>query len=105
MLIVTTPPTTYRIASNSQKYIPHGSHLLYTNQFYIEIAFREPRISPRFGEKCLVGMVRSEPYTKIVELPEMRREMVQLGRQDVRASRYAYGLVNNSERTHSLEGP
>jgi len=45
---------------------------------------------------------RSEPYTKIVELPEMRREMVQLGRQDVRAGRYAYGLVNNSERTHSL---
>ena len=39
---------------------------------------------------------RAEPYTKIVgELPEMRRETVQLVRQAVGAGRHAYVLVNN----------
>lgn len=39
---------------------------------------------------------RTEPYTKIVaELPQMRRETVQLVRQAVRESRRAYVLVNN----------
>ncbi len=39
---------------------------------------------------------RAEPYTKIVgELPEMRRETVQLVRQAVSAGRHAYVLVNN----------
>src|SRR6266849_121787 len=39
---------------------------------------------------------RAEPYTKIVdELPQMRREAVQLARQAVSQGRYAYVLVNN----------
>ena len=39
---------------------------------------------------------RAEPYSKIVgELPEMRRETVQLVRQAVSAGRHAYVLVNN----------
>ena len=39
---------------------------------------------------------RAESYTKIVEeLPQMRRETVQLVRQAVSAGRYAYVLVNN----------
>jgi hypothetical protein len=39
---------------------------------------------------------RAEPYTKIVEeLPQMRREAVQLVRQAVGAGRRAYVLVNN----------
>ncbi|HEV8327080.1 MAG TPA: DUF72 domain-containing protein [Nitrospiraceae bacterium] len=39
---------------------------------------------------------RAEPYTKIVEeLPEMRRETVQLVRQAAREGRHAYVLVNN----------
>lgn len=39
---------------------------------------------------------RAEPYTKIVkELPQMRREAVQLVLQAVGAGRYAYVLVNN----------
>ena len=39
---------------------------------------------------------RAEPYTKIVEeLPQMRRETVQLARQAVSAGRHAYVLVNN----------
>jgi len=37
-----------------------------------------------------------QPYTKIVEdLPQMRRETVQLVRQAVGAGRRAYVLVNN----------
>ena len=39
---------------------------------------------------------RAEPYTKIVEeLPQMRREAVQLVRQAVSEGRHAYVLVNN----------
>ena len=39
---------------------------------------------------------RAEPYTKIVEeLPQMRRETVQLARQAVSEGRHAYVLVNN----------
>ena len=39
---------------------------------------------------------RSEPYTKIVgELPEMRRETVDLVRKAVAENRRAYVLVNN----------
>ena len=39
---------------------------------------------------------RAEPYTKIVEeLPQMRRETVQLVRQAVSEGRHAYVLVNN----------
>ena len=39
---------------------------------------------------------RAEPYTKIVEeLPQMRRETVQLVRQAVSEGRRAYVLVNN----------
>ena len=39
---------------------------------------------------------RAEPYTKIVEeLPQMRRETVQLVRQAVGSGRRAYVLVNN----------
>jgi hypothetical protein len=39
---------------------------------------------------------QAEPYTKIVEeLPQMRREAVQLVRQAVGAGRRAYVLVNN----------
>jgi hypothetical protein len=39
---------------------------------------------------------RAEPYAKIVEeLPQMRREAVQLVRQAVGAGRRAYVLVNN----------
>ena len=39
---------------------------------------------------------RAEPYTKIVEeLPQMRKETVQLVRQAVSAGRRAYVLVNN----------
>jgi len=43
-----------------------------------------------------------EPYTKIVEeLPQMRRETVQLVRQAVGAGRCAYVLVKNSEEGNS----
>ena len=47
---------------------------------------------------------RAEPYTKIVEeLPQMRRETVQLVRQAVSEGRRAYVLVNNrSERNAPL---
>ncbi len=39
---------------------------------------------------------RAEPYTKIVEeLPQMRRETVELVRQAVNEGRRAYVLVNN----------
>ena len=39
---------------------------------------------------------RAEPYTKIVEeLPQMRRETVQLVRQAVGVGRRVYVLVNN----------
>ena len=39
---------------------------------------------------------RAEPYTKIVEeLPQMRRDAVQLVRKAVGAGRRAYFLVNN----------
>jgi hypothetical protein len=39
---------------------------------------------------------RAEPYAKIVEeLPQMRRETVQLARQAVSEGRRAYVLVNN----------
>ncbi len=39
---------------------------------------------------------RAEPYTKIVEeLPQMRRETVQVVRQAVNEGRHAYVLGNN----------
>jgi len=39
---------------------------------------------------------RAEPYSKIVEeLPQMRKEEVQLARQAVSEGRHAYVLVNN----------
>ena len=39
---------------------------------------------------------RSEPYTKIVgELPEMRRETVELVRRAVTDNRNVFALVNN----------
>ena len=39
---------------------------------------------------------RAEPYNKIVEeLPQMRRETVQLARRAVSQGRHAYVLVNN----------
>ena len=39
---------------------------------------------------------RAEPYTKIVEeLPDMRRETVELVRKAVSEGRHAYVLVNN----------
>jgi uncharacterized protein YecE (DUF72 family) len=42
------------------------------------------------------GKKRAEPYIKIVEeLPQMRRETVQLARQAVSEGRRAYVLVNN----------
>jgi hypothetical protein len=42
------------------------------------------------------GKKRVEPYTKIVEeLPQMRRETVQVVRQAVNEGRHAYVLVNN----------
>jgi uncharacterized protein DUF72 len=43
-----------------------------------------------------VAKKRAEPYTKIVEeLPQMRREAVQLARQAASQGRHAYVLVNN----------
>lgn len=43
-----------------------------------------------------VAKKRAEPYTKIIEeLPQMRRETVQLVRQAVSEGRRAYVLVNN----------
>jgi len=45
---------------------------------------------------------RAEPYTKIVEeLPQMRREAVQLARQAVSEGRHAYVLVNNSSEENA----
>ena len=39
---------------------------------------------------------RAEPYSKIVEeLPQMRKEVVQLARQALSEGRHAYVLVNN----------
>ena len=37
---------------------------------------------------------RNEPYTKVGELPKMRREIIQQGRQAVRAGRNAYVQVS-----------
>ena len=40
--------------------------------------------------------MRAEPYTKIVgELPEMRRETVNLVNQSIEETRQAYVVVNN----------
>ncbi|MBM2846186.1 MAG: uncharacterized protein HW407_1498 [Bacteroidetes bacterium] len=45
---------------------------------------------------CEAAKRRAEPYTKVVEeLPQMRRETVQLVRQAVSEGRHAYVLVNN----------
>ena len=39
---------------------------------------------------------RADPYTKIVEeLPEMRRETVELVKKAIAENRHAYVLVNN----------
>ena len=44
-------------------------------------------------------MKRAEPYTKIVEeLPEMRRDTVELVRKAVAENRRAYVLVNNRSK-------
>jgi uncharacterized protein YecE (DUF72 family) len=46
---------------------------------------------------------RAEPYTKIVEeLPQMRRETVQVVRQAVSEGRHAYVLVNNCSEGNAL---
>jgi quinolinate synthase len=46
---------------------------------------------------------RAEPYTKIMEeLPQMRRETVQLVRQAVREGRRAYVLVYNRAEGNAL---
>ena len=43
-----------------------------------------------------VAKKRAEPYSKIVkELPQIRREAVNIVRQAMTESRHAYGLVNN----------
>jgi len=54
------------------------------------------RLLTPLGLSYAVAKNRAEPYTKIVEeLPQMRREAVQLVRQAVGAERRAYVLVNN----------
>jgi len=54
------------------------------------------RLLTPLGLSYAVAKNRAEPYTKIVEeLPQMRREAVQLVRQAVGAGRRAYVLVNN----------
>jgi uncharacterized protein YecE (DUF72 family) len=54
------------------------------------------RLLTPLGMSYEAAKKRAEPYTKIVEeLPQMRRETVQLVRQAVGAGRRAYVLVNN----------
>jgi uncharacterized protein YecE (DUF72 family) len=54
------------------------------------------RLLTPLGMSYTAAKKRAEPYTKIVEeLPQMRREAVQLVRQAVGAGRRAYVLVNN----------
>jgi hypothetical protein len=54
------------------------------------------RLLTPLGMSYATAKKRAEPYTKIVEeLPQMRREAVQLVRQAVGAGRRAYVLVNN----------
>ena len=54
------------------------------------------RLLTPLGMSYAAAKKRAEPYTKIVEeLPQMRRETVQLVRQAVGAGRRAYVLVNN----------
>ena len=54
------------------------------------------RLLTPLGISYAAAKKRAEPYTKIVEeLPQMRRETVQLVRQAVGAGRRAYVLVNN----------
>ena len=54
------------------------------------------RLLTPLGLSYAAAKNRAEPYTKIVEeLPQMRREAVQLVRQAVGAGRRACVLVNN----------
>jgi uncharacterized protein YecE (DUF72 family) len=54
------------------------------------------RLLTPLGMSYAAAKKQAEPYTKIVEeLPQMRREAVQLVRQAVGAGRRAYVLVNN----------
>ena len=54
------------------------------------------RLLTPLGMSYAAAKKRAEPYTKIVEeLPQMRREAVQLVRQAVGAGPHAYVLVNN----------
>jgi uncharacterized protein YecE (DUF72 family) len=54
------------------------------------------RLLTPLGMPYAVAKKRAEPYTKIVEeLPEMRRETVELVRKAVAENRRAYVLVNN----------
>jgi len=54
------------------------------------------RLLTPLGMSYAAAKKRAEPYTKIVEeLPQMRREALQLLRQAVGVGRRAYVLVNN----------
>ena len=58
--------------------------------------FTALRLLTPLGMSYAAAKQRAEPYTKIVEeLPQMRRETVQLVRQAVGMGRRAYVLVNN----------
>jgi len=59
-------------------------------------AFTMLRLLTPLGMSYEAAKKRAQPYTKIVEeLPQMRRETVQLVRQALGAGRRAYVLVNN----------
>ena len=59
-------------------------------------AFTVLRLLTPLGMSYAAAKKRAEPYPKIVEeLPQMRRETVQLARQGGGAGRRAYVLVNN----------
>ena len=59
-------------------------------------AFTVLRLLTPLGMSYAAAKKRAEPYTKIVEeLPQMRREAVDMVRQAVGAARRAYVLVNN----------
>lgn len=59
-------------------------------------AFTVLRLLTPLGMSYAAAKKRAEPYPKIVEeLPQMRRETVQLVRQAGGAGRRAYVLVNN----------
>ena len=60
------------------------------------MVFRVLRLLTPLKMSYETAKMRTEPYTKIVaELPQMRRETVQLVRQAVSEGRHGYVLVNN----------